>query len=120
MFRRFLDVRNINLPFLCPSMKRHELRHWQLLAPLVVLITVVLATAVFAYEEASQGEPASGLNEQKNASVSVVNLSANALNEKYGGIGIIPRQVLFGNPDKEHVVESPDGLWLCYLVSRQY
>ena len=92
------------------------MKHWSLLAPLVILITVVSVTAVFAYEEASQREQASGLNEQKNASVSAVNLSANDLSEKYGGVGLISRQILFGNPDKEHVVESPDGMWLCYLA----
>ena len=92
------------------------MRHWSLLAPLVILITVVSVTAIFAYEEASQGEQASGLKEQKNASISVVNLSANALSEKYDGVGLIPRQILFGNPDKEHVVESPDGMWLGYLA----
>ena len=82
----------------------------------MILITIVSVTAVFVYEETSQAEQASGLNEQKNSSVSAVNLSANALNEKYGGVGLIPRQILFGNPDKEHVVESPDGMWLCYLA----
>ena len=92
------------------------MRHWSFLALVVILITIVSVTAVFVYEETSQAEQASGLNEQKNSSVSAVNLSANALNEKYGGVGLIPRQILFGNPDKEHVVESPDGMWLCYLA----
>ncbi|MGD0955126.1 MAG: hypothetical protein ABR985_22525 [Methanotrichaceae archaeon] len=92
------------------------MRNWSLLARLMILITVVSVTVVFAYNEASQGEQASGLNEQKNASISVVNLSGNALSEKYGGVGLISRQILFGNPDMEHVVESPDGLWFCYLA----
>lgn len=91
------------------------MRHWSLLAPVVILITVVSVTAALGNEEASRVEQVSGLNEQ-NASVSVVNHSASSIEEKYGGVGLIPRQILFGNPDKEHIVESPDGLWLCYLA----
>src|SRR5512137_2727609 len=80
----------------------------------MILITVVSATTVFANEEASHGEQAS--SEQNKASVSNVNLSANTSSEKYGGVGLISRQILFGNPEREHLVESPNGLWLCYLA----
>ena len=96
-------------------MKGHRLVNRSLLALLVILILFISAAVVLAFKGASQEERASGLNEQR-APVSAVNLSSNTIGEKYGGVGLIPRQVLFGNPDKEHVVESPDGLWLCYLA----
>ena len=42
--------------------------------------------------------------------------SSEANDSRYGGMKLIPREILYGNPEKEHVPESPDGRLVAYMA----
>jgi dipeptidyl aminopeptidase/acylaminoacyl peptidase len=97
-------------------MEKIRLRYGSLFALLCILITVISATSIIANATVDRISQDSNLGAQMVSSSIIGKSPVNTTGDKYGNVELIDRKILFGNPEREHVVESPDGKWLCYLA----